>query len=172
MQSTTSESSQVISRNEFVKSHSYSRSRGTARVDIKGIALRRSGERNEDVDIHAGSTHGRVREWLLASLFLSFFFYLSHVATRAGYGGQLSRAHRLIPRPSCVIQGVFWTEERKEDKRHRRNIGRRATCWRKNPVSSRQDEIAMRFIFIFDNREVYILYFMVIERGIFSENTI
>lgn len=41
-----------------------------------------------------GSTHERVREWLLASLlsFLSsllFFFYLSHVATRADSRGQL-----------------------------------------------------------------------------------
>lgn len=143
IQSSRSGSSKVISRNEFVKSHSYSRSR----VDIKGIALLRSGERNEDVDTHE-STHERVQEWLLAPLFLrlslSFFFYLSHVATRAGYRGQLPRAHRPLPRPSCVIQGVSWTERRREDKKH----------WKKSYLSREPRRFpAGWFLFISDNRD-------------------
>lgn len=75
IQSTTSGSSQIISRNEFVKSHSYSHSRGTARVDIKGIALRRSGERNEDVDIHVRRVYARARPRMAFSFPLSIFFF-------------------------------------------------------------------------------------------------
>lgn len=67
IQSATSGSSQVILRNEFGKSHSYSGSRGTACVDIKGNALRSFRGTKQ------GRTHGStVYAWARPRMAFSF----------------------------------------------------------------------------------------------------